>query len=114
MTADVPPVKADRQGIERVILNVLSNAIKYTPEEGNIKIYVGFVYNDAYIKVIDSGIGIPKEDLNRIFERFYEVVAGDDSNDSVFGRHVTGENIGEFIAELEGQAADRGITVFSE
>ena len=62
VTADVPPIKADKNGIERVILNVLSNAVKYTPENGNIKIYVGFVYNDAYIKVIDNGIGIPKEE----------------------------------------------------
>ena len=73
VTANVPPVHADKYGIERVILNILTNSIKYTPENGNIKIYVGFVYNDAYIKVIDNGIGIPAEDLARIFDRFYRV-----------------------------------------
>ena len=73
ITADVPFVYADKQGIERVILNIISNSIKYTPENGIIKVYVGFVYNDAYIKVIDNGIGIPKEDLEKVFERFYRV-----------------------------------------
>ena len=73
VTADVPNVYADREGIERVVLNILTNSIKYTPDGGTIKIYVGFVYNDAYIKVIDNGLGIPEEDLNRIFERFYRV-----------------------------------------
>ena len=73
VTANVPNVYADKDGIERVILNILSNSIKYTKEGGTIKIYVGFVYNDAYIKVIDNGVGIPEEDLKRIFERFYRV-----------------------------------------
>ena len=69
----MPNVVADKAGIERVVVNILSNAIKYTPENGEIKIYVGFVYNDAYIKIIDNGIGIPEEDLSRIFDRFYRV-----------------------------------------
>ena len=73
ITADVPLIYADKNGIERVILNVISNSIKYTPENGVIKVYVGFVYNDAYIKVIDNGIGIPKEDIQKVFERFYRV-----------------------------------------
>ena len=73
VTADVPPVYANRDDIERVVLNILTNSIKYTKDNGEIKIYVGFVYNDAYIKVFDNGIGIPEEDLTRIFERFYRV-----------------------------------------
>ncbi len=73
VTANVPPVCADKYGIERVVLNILSNSIKYTRDFGKIKIYVGFVYNNAYIKIIDNGIGIPEEDLNRIFDRFYRV-----------------------------------------
>ena len=92
VTADVPLVKADKYGLERVILNILTNSIKYTPEKGNIKIYVGFVYNDAYIKVIDNGIGIPENDLPRIFDRFYRV-------DKARTRELGGTGLGLAIAK---------------
>ena len=88
VTADVPPVYADKDDIQRVVLN----SIKYTPEGGNIKIYVGFVYSDAYIKIIDNGIGIPEEDLNRIFERFYRV-------DKARTREMGGSGLGLSIAK---------------
>ena len=64
----------------------------YTETGGTIKIYVGFVYNDAYIKVIDSGVGIPEKDLDRIFERFYRV-------DKARSRELGGTGLGLSIAK---------------
>ena len=92
VTANVPNVYAEKDGIERVVINILTNSIKYTDENGNIKIYVGFVYNDAYIKIIDNGIGIPEDDLKRIFERFYRV-------DKARTRKMGGSGLGLSIAK---------------
>ena len=108
VTADVPPVYADKYDIERVVLNILTNSIKYTSDGGEIKIYVGFVYNDAYIKIFDNGIGIPEEDLSRIFERFYRV---DKARTREMGGTGLGLSIAKEILDKNGGSIDIKSTV---
>lgn len=72
------PIYADRGKIQQVISNLLTNAIKGNTrlKMGNIRISAQVVDKNAIFEVQDSGIGIPKEDIKRIFERFYRVDKG--------------------------------------
>ena len=69
----LPTVRADRERVLQVIMNILSNAIKYTPDGGRIVMSAGFDPDRVWLEVTDNGIGIPPEDRERIFERFYRV-----------------------------------------
>ena len=66
-------VFGDSQRIFQVMVNLVSNAIKYTPTKGKIKVYFEVSKNEITIFVTDTGIGIPPNDMKRIFERFYRV-----------------------------------------
>ncbi|MFA7533155.1 MAG: ATP-binding protein [Tissierellaceae bacterium] len=73
---DLPDIVVDKDGIEQVILNIVSNSIKYTNNRSKIAVSLGQEEEYLYIKVQDNGAGIPKEDQKRIFERFYRVEKG--------------------------------------
>lgn len=66
-------VWADRDQIGQALVNFLDNAVKYTPEGGSIMVSVTDAEDEVQVTVADTGIGIPREHLNRIFERFYRV-----------------------------------------
>ena len=71
--ADLPLVRADRVQIGRVLSNLLNNALRHTPQGGEIKIEAEPRENQVVFRVRDNGEGIPGEFLNRIFERFAQV-----------------------------------------
>ena len=93
--------------IKQIFLNLIDNAIKYTPENNNVYVEVYYDKNNLVIKVGDNGIGIPKEDINRIFERFYRV-------DKARSRDVGGTGLGLAIIKHIVKSLDGTINVKSE
>ena len=73
---DIKDIYAERNGADQILTNIISNACKYTPENGKIVIDATNKDDLVEIKLADNGIGIPKEDLPRISERFYRVEKG--------------------------------------
>ncbi len=63
----------DRDRLEQLLYNIISNSIKYTPNGGKITVTARQLYGSVYIRVKDNGIGIPEKDIGRLFERFYRV-----------------------------------------
>jgi PAS domain S-box-containing protein len=70
---DVIKVKGDRERLEQVMINLVTNAVKYSPEKKDIIIEIGKEDTLLAVKVIDQGIGIPEQKLEKIFTRFYRV-----------------------------------------
>ncbi len=103
---DLQDMDGDRARIEQVILNIVSNAVKYTPDGGEITVSATQAEGHVYIRVQDNGIGIPEADLPHIFDRFYRV-------DKARSRESGGTGLGLSIARELAQLHGGDITVES-
>ncbi|QXM06973.1 sensor histidine kinase [Crassaminicella indica] len=97
----------DQDKMEQVIINIISNAIKYTPENGTIEVFLEKEDDQGIIRIIDNGIGIPQKDIPRLFERFYRV-------DKARSREMGGTGLGLSIAHQIIKAHHGDINVKSE
>jgi two-component system phosphate regulon sensor histidine kinase PhoR len=103
--ADLPSVSADKERVRQIVANLLHNAIKFTPAGGEIKIITRALEKSVAVDIADTGIGIPAEDVPRVFERFYK---GDK------GRTGEGTGMGLAIARHVIEAHGGNISVESE
>ena len=88
----VPPLFCDRSSVERILNNLVANALRYTEEGGSVTLYVSSVVDEVNFKVSDTGMGVSPENLPHLFERFYRV-------DSTGSRRYGGTGLGLAIAK---------------
>ncbi|HEU5086951.1 MAG TPA: ATP-binding protein, partial [Roseiflexaceae bacterium] len=106
-TSDVPPVHADYERIREVLENLISNAIKYSPEGGVIRVMGRSEGDVAVISVSDQGVGIPPDEQRKLFRRFYRV-------DNRLRRETQGAGLGLFLSRAIVEAHGGRIWVESQ
>ena len=98
---------ADPGKLSQVCYNILENAIKYTPDGGTITVVLSRMGRDAVLEITDTGVGIPKEDLPHVFDRFYRV-------DKARSRDTGGTGLGLSIVQQIVRLHAGSVTVQSE
>ena len=102
----LPELLGDENKIFSMLTNLVNNAIKFTPENGTVSVSAHLVNNELVVKVSDSGMGIPKDDLNKIFGRFYRVHRP--------GKQIPGTGLGLAIVKEIAMRHDGRIDVESQ
>ncbi|HPX12004.1 MAG TPA: ATP-binding protein, partial [Syntrophales bacterium] len=93
ISAELPAIRADRDRLSQIFLNILDNAVKFTPEGGKLRLRVSSDGQSALtVEIGDTGIGIPKDEIPRLGERFYRV-------DKTRSRELGGTGLGLSIVK---------------
>jgi two-component system phosphate regulon sensor histidine kinase PhoR len=102
---ELPPVSIDKERIEQVLINLIHNAIKFTPSGGKIRVSAVKQGNKITVAVADTGIGIPEDDLPRMFERFYKTDKSRKSGGTGLGlsiaKHIVQAHGGEISVQSQ-------------
>jgi two-component system phosphate regulon sensor histidine kinase PhoR len=96
---DLPPVRGDEERLDQLLMNLLHNAIKFSPHGGTVTITTDELPESVVVSVTDHGMGIPKKDQDRVFERYYKV---DRARQRGLGGTGLGLAIARHIAEAHG------------
>lgn len=116
--AEIPTIEADRLRMEQVLTNLVDNAIKFTPASGVVTISAADVGPEIQVAVSDTGIGIPASELERIFDRFYQVDSGSTRPYRGTGlglticKHIVEHHRGRIWAESPAAGQDKGSTFY--
>jgi signal transduction histidine kinase len=106
-TGPVPQVAGDRARIAQLLDNLVSNALKFTPENGRVDVRVSSVSNQAVLEVRDSGMGIPADEQEFLFERFFRT-------SNATEQAIQGTGLGLAISKAIVEAHAGRITVASQ
>ncbi len=104
---NTPKVTGNRDRLEQVFVNIFSNAVKYTDEGGEVSVFAGEMVGYVFVKIRDTGMGIPEKDIPYIFDRFYRV-------DKARSRAAGGTGLGLAIAKEIVEAHGGKISVTSK
>jgi two-component system, OmpR family, phosphate regulon sensor histidine kinase PhoR len=113
---NAPLVRADRERIQQVFSNIIHNAVKFTPQNGAIRVETDYTPARFIVYIRDTGIGISKEDLPHIFERFFKADKSRSQSGSGLGlaiaKHIIQDHEGEiWVESQEGKGTTFGISI---
>jgi two-component system phosphate regulon sensor histidine kinase PhoR len=113
LATDLPSVQADKDRIRQTIINLVHNAIKFNKLAGKVTVFTGYDSNTVTVNVADTGIGISKEDLPHVFERFYKADKARTGGGSGLGLAIAKHTVQAHGGDIHAQSEEGKGSTFS-